>query len=214
MPGVIGAIYSCHIRVHPPVLHQKNFLNYKRFHSIVLMAIVKADRHFSYISVGFPGSNHDSYVLQRSCWWSQVTADPDTMFGNSDFHIVGDSAFPMREFLLIPYRSAPNNTKLMKTFNLKLSSTRVNLIVVEQTFGDLQNRFRRCLNIEGSIENAVDSVVASCCIHNAAIACGYFCPIGENVVQEIVYDNMDIALEANAPLNAIEKRERLARIMI
>ena len=43
-PGTIGAIDGCHIKIHPPIGNQMAYRNYKKFHSIVLMAIVLPDR--------------------------------------------------------------------------------------------------------------------------------------------------------------------------
>ena len=170
-PGIIAAVDGCHIKIHPPVNNQKDYLNYKRFHSIVLMAFVGPKKEFSYISVGFPGSNHDSYVLQRSLWWDRVTNDVNKFFQSPDYHAVGDSAFPLTEFLLVPYKQQVGMTKPMKVFNKKLSAARV---TVERAFGDLKNRFRRCLDIQGNISTCVNVVSAACCVHNFCIANGDF----------------------------------------
>ena len=45
-PGTIGAIDGCHIRIHPTLENQMAYRNYKKFHSIVLMAIVLPDKRF------------------------------------------------------------------------------------------------------------------------------------------------------------------------
>ena len=211
-PGVISAVDGCHIKIHPPAASQKSYLNYKRFHSVVLLGFVKADRQFTYISVGFPGSNHDSYILQRSKWWDLTQSNLSLLFPSADFHVIGDSAFPLREFLMVPYKQTGQAmTPLMKSFNKKLSCTRV---VVEQAFGDLQNRFRRCLDIHGSIAHAVDCIVASCVIHNICIANGdmNFLEAEEVDVEMQHYDGAgsDVSDQADS---GVLKRNRLARLL-
>jgi DDE superfamily endonuclease len=91
----------------------------------------------------------------------------------SRYHIIGDSGFPLKNWLLVPYKrtSAGLNRSHLK-FNRKLSGTRS---VVERAFGDLKTRFRRCLNIDAKVENAVNIIATSVCIHNLCIENGDFC---------------------------------------
>jgi len=55
-------------------------------------------------------------------------------------HLLGDSAFPLLENLLVPFKATHILTDKEKLFNRRLSSTRV---VIEQAFGLLLGRFRR-----------------------------------------------------------------------
>lgn len=64
--GIVGAVDGCHIVSHPKAEKEMAYRNYKKFHSFVLMAIVNADRTFSYIFTGYPGSSHDSYIFKRA----------------------------------------------------------------------------------------------------------------------------------------------------
>jgi hypothetical protein len=45
-PGVIGAIDGSHISIKTPKDHPENYINRKRFHSIVLQAICDPNMHF------------------------------------------------------------------------------------------------------------------------------------------------------------------------
>jgi len=210
-PGVISAVDGCHIKIHPPLMSQKSYLNYKRFHSIILLGFVRSDRQFSYVSVGFPGSNHDSYVLQRSNWWEKAQTNLSGLFPSGEFHVIGDSAFPLRDFLMVPYKqSGQAISPEIKTFNRKLSCTRV---VVEQAFGDLQNRFRRCLDIHGHIVNAVDTVVAACVIHNMCIRNGDM-NFAENCVDPVMSQRMHQTVTDNeTSANGVLKRNMIARFL-
>lgn len=171
-PGIILVIDGCHIRIHPPIENQKAYLNYKRFHSIVLIICVLPDKSFSYVFSGFPGSSHDSYIFQRSPLFQKMHADVENgSFDDSRYHILGDSGFPLKSWLLIPYKWFNELDADETLFNAKLSGTRS---LVERGLGDLQNRFRRIVDIDASIEHAVDIVVASCVIQKICIQQGDF----------------------------------------
>lgn len=60
--GVIGAIDCCNIPIKAPKDQQESYIDRKSRHSIKLQAIATADKMFTNIMVGFPGSVHDSRV--------------------------------------------------------------------------------------------------------------------------------------------------------
>lgn len=169
-PGVVGAIDGCHIPFHPLFADQKSYRNYKKFHSFVIMAIVLYDGTFSYVFSEFPGSSHDSYIFHRSSLYNKLNNRCSSMFNPRRYHIIGDSAFPIQQWCLTPYKKGPNGiTRSQRTFNFKLSATRM---VVEHSFGELKNRFRRCQNVYAKIDKAVNVVVSSCVLHNICIQKG------------------------------------------
>jgi DDE superfamily endonuclease len=91
----------------------------------------------------------------------------------SRYHIIGDGGFALKQWLLVPYKQiSAGLTRSQLKFNRKLSATRS---IVERAFGDLKARFRRCLDIDAKVENAVNVIVASVCIHNLCIQNGDFC---------------------------------------
>lgn len=55
-------------------------------------------------------------------------------------HILGDSAYPLTEGLMVPYKDNGHLTVAQKNYNHKLSSTRV---LIKQAFGKLICRFRK-----------------------------------------------------------------------
>ena len=169
-PGVVGALDGYHIPFQPTSGSSKPYRNYKKFHSFVLMATVLPDRSFSYIFTGFPGSAHDSTIFQRSSLFEKLENNCINHFNPNRYHIIADSAFPLKSWLLPPYKQpAGGLSQSQKRFNFKHSQTR---IVVENAFGDLKNRFRRCQMINATIENGVNIAVASCVIHNICIQNG------------------------------------------
>ncbi|XP_068234185.1 uncharacterized protein [Palaemon carinicauda] len=63
LPQCIGAIDGKHICLPNPALGGSYYYNYKKFYSIVLLAIVDAAYKFMYIEVGAIGSESDGGVF-------------------------------------------------------------------------------------------------------------------------------------------------------
>ncbi|XP_044010200.1 uncharacterized protein LOC122853852 [Aphidius gifuensis] len=64
--GVIGSIDGCHIRIRRPIENQREYINRKRYSSILLQGVVNSQRLFTDVHIGEPGSMHDARVLRRS----------------------------------------------------------------------------------------------------------------------------------------------------
>jgi len=79
--------------------------------------------------------------------------------------IIGDEAFPLKNYLLRPYsgpQSYDDETK--KIFNERLSRARK---VVEDTFGQLTAKFRiYCRRLKSLPNNADKIVMTTCILHN------------------------------------------------
>ncbi|XP_040187301.1 protein ANTAGONIST OF LIKE HETEROCHROMATIN PROTEIN 1-like [Rana temporaria] len=65
-PNCLGAIDGKHIRLIKPCHSGSQFFNYKKYFSIVLLAVVDADYKFLYVDIGAFGSSADSGVFQHS----------------------------------------------------------------------------------------------------------------------------------------------------
>ncbi|KAM4033511.1 uncharacterized protein ACNLHF_020418 [Anomaloglossus baeobatrachus] len=65
-PNFIGAVDGKHVRVQKPPRSGSLFFNYKKYFSVVLMAVADAHYKFVAIDVGAYGSTGDSWVLQSS----------------------------------------------------------------------------------------------------------------------------------------------------
>lgn len=79
--------------------------------------------------------------------------------------MLGDAAYPLRLWLITPYRDNGRLTAQQKAFNTALSSTRV---TVERAFGFLKGRFRRLQRVD-KLETAVHTVVMCTILHNICI---------------------------------------------
>lgn len=135
------------------------YFNRTRFYSIVLLACCNSKMEFSYAWIGNPGSTHDA------------TVSPD-LYQNSHkrpngYCILGDSAFPIMEWLITPFRDCGNLNEQQKRFNHTHSQCRQ---VIERAFGMLRCRFRRLLRFEWRrMFMLVDSVLSARVLHNLCL---------------------------------------------
>lgn len=117
---------------------------------------------FTYVWTGNPGSTHDATVLRMS-----------DLFQNSDakilvgFVILGDSAFPLLQWLITPFRDCGNLTGQQRKFNREHSRSRQ---VIERSFGLLKCRFRRLLRFKFSNMKILVLVLAACVLHNLCLS--------------------------------------------
>ncbi|CAN8032377.1 unnamed protein product [Ixodes persulcatus] len=112
------------------------YLNYKKIHSIVLLAVVDANCKFIYTDVGAPGSQGDAGIwqttpLQRALASKSIhrpelvkvasspDKDPPPVF-------VGDDAIHIGENLMKQF-GGMNVTEEQRIFNYKLSGARRNV---------------------------------------------------------------------------------------
>ena len=87
------------------------------------------------------------------------------ILGMYDGHLLGDSGYPCRKYLLTPYADADTPSKVR--FNTAFGRTRVR---IEQTFGILKWRFS-CLqrSLHVSPEKPCLIILACAILHNIAI---------------------------------------------
>ena len=63
-----------HIRMQCPPNTGSEYFNFKKYFSIVLMAVADANYYFTAIDVGSYGREGDSNVLKKSNFWKRFTA--------------------------------------------------------------------------------------------------------------------------------------------
>lgn len=107
--GVVGAVDECHVRIKAPSLQQSDYLNRKFEHSGNVLAVASANLKFIYVYAGFPGRAHDSRVLQNTPFWMDImNGQEQKYFPSEQYHILGDSAFPLHTHLLVPFKTVGN----------------------------------------------------------------------------------------------------------
>ena len=81
--------------------------------------------------------------------------------------IIGDSAYPLKAWLVTPFRDLGNLNQAQKRFNKRMSSCRQ---VVERKIGHLKGRFRRLKEIGArELKTIACTILAGCILHNLCI---------------------------------------------
>ena len=126
---VLGALDGKHIRIRCPGNGGSKFCNYKRHHSIVLLALVDANHRFMWVQGGAPGAASDTQL------WNESTMR-DAVFTNSiyisqqeplpgddqpiPYFIIGDNAFALNDWMMKSFAAAPLEQD-KRVFNYRLS---------------------------------------------------------------------------------------------
>jgi len=177
-PNIIGAIDGSHIPIEAPSDNPNAYYNRKKFHSIILQGVCDTDLKFTHVNIGWPGRVHDAKVLRNSELWDYGFEDCD--YGHH--HLIGDAAYPVKEWLLTPYRDNGHLTNRQKNYNTCLSSKRQ---VIERAFALLKGRFRRLKYIKmQTVEETCETVAAACTMHN-------FCILQGDILPNILAEDMD-----------------------
>lgn len=172
-PNCIGAIDGKHIRITNPDHSGSLFSNYKKYFSIVLLAVCDSEYRYIYINVGSCGTDSDSNIFKNSTLFTklqngEINLPPPRSFPNTNdvplpYVIIGDAAFGISNNVMRPY-ARTNMTHKKKIFNYRISRARR---YIECTFGIMSNKFRifhRPLNT--ALPLTIKIVKASCVLHN------------------------------------------------
>ena len=133
-PNCIGALDGKHILIQAPSKSCSLFFNYKGTFSIVLMALVDPDYHFTCVDIGNYGSNADGSIFKHSNFGQAFIngqlniLDPRLLpnypgGGVLSYYIVADKAFCLRMDLTRPF---PRGSQMQmpddeRIFNYRLS---------------------------------------------------------------------------------------------
>lgn len=109
------------------------------------------------------GKLHDS----RTFTLSFISKNISNICQNGKYHLLGDSAYPIREYLLTPYKDYGNLTRSQRIYNKKLCGTRV---LIENAFGLLKLRFRQLMELQFYDVKKMSKFIMCCCVlHNLCI---------------------------------------------
>ncbi|KAM3909895.1 uncharacterized protein RB166_021521 [Leptodactylus fuscus] len=176
-PNCIGAVDGKHVRVRKPPHSGSLYFNYKKYFSVVLMAVADATYRFVAIEVGAYGSTGDSRALLTSLLGRRVLLDqvtlppPRPLPGTTHpvpFVMVGDEAFPLLENLLRPFPRRRLDAR-KRVFNMRLSRARR---FVECAFGIMTSKWRVFTCALQLAPDTVELVIkAACVLHNFVLEC-------------------------------------------
>ena len=102
----MGCVDGTHIQIPSPSLNPVDFINRKNYYSINVQVVCDHQLKINNLVAKWPGSAHDSWILQQSQVW--------TNFENGTFEglLLGDSAYPCKRWLMSPFRNPTNAPQL------------------------------------------------------------------------------------------------------
>jgi len=103
---------------------------------------------------------HDSRVFRNSPLFNAMRNGliPHNM------HIIGDSAYPLLQNLMTPFKDNGHLIRSQLEYNTKLSSIRS---IIERAFGILKSKFRRLKYLDiSNFDLGNNMIAAACVLHN------------------------------------------------
>ncbi|CAK1592777.1 unnamed protein product [Parnassius mnemosyne] len=136
IPGVVGCIDGSHFKiVVPPKEEEHLYYSRKHYHSLNVQMVCDDEYRILNVNSKFGGANHDSFIWENS----DLNTYMQSLHRNGEIvWLLGDSGYPQRPWLMIPFLDAESNN-----YNEKHMRARV---VIENTFSRLKNRWR-CLHL-------------------------------------------------------------------
>ncbi|XP_049516968.1 uncharacterized protein LOC125942745 [Dermacentor silvarum] len=167
IPGVVGCLDGSYIKIQcPDNKVSSTYCNRHHYFSLTLQAVCDYKRRFLDTCIGSSSKIHDSRIFKLS----SLSKKLPKLCDNNAYHLLGDAAYPLRPYLLTPFRDYGALSKAHIDFNKKFSATRV---LIENSFSNLKKRFRRLIYLElRTVEWLNKFIIASCILHNLCIECG------------------------------------------
>lgn len=165
IPNVGGSMYTTHIPIIAPKVSVAAYFNkrhternQKTTYSITMQGVVDPKGVFTDICVGWPGSMAYEQVLEKSALFQR--ANGGALSGS---WIVGNSGFPLMDWLLVPY-THQNLTWTQHAFNEKIEEVGG---VAKEAFMRLKARWS-CLQKRTEMKlQDLPVVLGACCVlHN------------------------------------------------
>lgn len=150
---------------------------------------------------------HDARVLRKSDLGTRISENAENIFYRN-YHLVADSAYPLNEYILTPFRDNGYLNAQQKNFNRKLSSIRIS---IEHVFGILKSRFRILRYVNKYNTLYIPQLVLACCIlHNICAKQKDNIELEELVMEEQQVDANAIGDQENS---GIMKRNYITSIL-
>lgn len=180
IPGIIGALDGTHIRLYSAPKGDRDYFNRKQFPSIQLQVVCDSDMVIRHAYTGWPGCTHDARVLRNSSLFED--GEQGNAIGQRNF-IIADSAYPLRNWLITPFRNTGHLTPRQHRFNRRLSSARQ---IVERCYGHLKGRFRRLREITvRKPPHIIAIIISGCILHN-------LCVLSHDDVEDFIDEDHDV----------------------
>ena len=185
---MLGAVDGKHVRIQAPANSGTLFFNYKKYFSVVFLAVCNANYEFTMVDIGESGRQSDGGIFSQSklghCINNNLINLPDTAYiENTGFELpyvfIGDDAFSLKTNLMKPYPSTNLTTEKL-ICNYRFCRARR---IIENAFGILTAVFRIFHRPINTNLKTTENIIKSCtALHNYLMADRIFrnqhCPEG------------------------------------
>ncbi|XP_037268956.1 putative nuclease HARBI1 isoform X1 [Rhipicephalus microplus] len=167
VPNTIGCIDGSYISIRCPAKKVRStYVNRHSYPSLTLQALCDHKKKFLDVTTGHPSKIHDSRIFRTS----RLSSKLPHVCCSGKYHVLGDAAYPLRDYLITPFRNYGHLDARQRAFNYHFSATRVK---IENAFGDLKARFRQLLHLDFLFVDKMNKFIIACCVlHNMCINCG------------------------------------------
>ncbi|XP_054843582.1 putative nuclease HARBI1 [Eublepharis macularius] len=197
-PHCIGAVDGTHVAICKFKGRGREYINRKKFNSILIQGTVDHTGRFIDAEVGWSGRNHDAFVFVNSAICTAMDAGVFVP-GNPSLTIEGvtvppliisDAAYPMRRWLMKPFNRP--HTPAEAYFDRCLTRART---IVERCFGRLKGRWR-CLRSQLMVAEENVTCIATACVvlHNICELKGHGIPEDDSPVRPVEVDEESLEL--------------------
>uniref|UniRef100_A0A8D8Z7C7 Putative nuclease HARBI1 n=1 Tax=Cacopsylla melanoneura TaxID=428564 RepID=A0A8D8Z7C7_9HEMI len=163
-PSVAGCVDGTMVNIDAPTQFEEQYVNRHGKHAINVMAICGPGLMLYAINASWPGSIHDSRVLWNTAIFRKFDVENWRPF--PDAVILGDSAYPLKEWLIPPVIRNPENPEEQAFLRAHRQTRRL----IENCFGIMKEKFP-CLNHMRLEPEFAGMIVLACAtLHNIALS--------------------------------------------
>lgn len=185
LKGCCGCIDGSFIKIPAPYTQHNNpgdFNTYKKYYAIQLLAVCNANKIFTYVHTGTPGSRADAWILRQTNLYKYPNQyfPKARSFNNytKDYYLLADSGFPLLPWVIKAYSKkqemdAPVEGGLRRRRRLFSADQKSTRACIEHAFGILKKRWP-CLHngLRCPLRHANKTLMACIVLHNICIAEG------------------------------------------
>jgi len=152
-PGVIGCVDGTYIPMTGKSGTKRDaYICRKGYPAMHVQIVSDNNLKILDITAGHPGSVHDARVFRNSKLYQHLQTLPP------NFHVLGDSAYPLESYIMTPYKDNGHLTAEQKKYNAIHSSSRC---CVERCIGLLKGKFRRLKNFDAKDDILMCKLIVS-----------------------------------------------------
>ncbi|KAK7502568.1 hypothetical protein BaRGS_00006143 [Batillaria attramentaria] len=206
LPGVVGAIDGTYIRIKGKADNTRDsYICRKGFPAMHLQVVSDSNLLLLDVDTGNVGSVHDSRVFRNSALHQLLESDDGKL--PVQYHLLGDSAYPLKEYLLVPFQDNGHLTHTETKFNLAHAKTRSD---VERAIGLLKGKFRRLQDLNMTATEDIPHLIFACCVLHNFIILKNGVDEEDIVLQDEPAGGNDNDNDERARQTAVDKRNEIA----